>query len=112
MNTYRQQHKLPLEELARWLCEGPADFMGWSKKGRIAVGCDADLVAWNPEGRFVVDAQQLHHRHPITPYDGQQLLGIVEHTWLGGQLVYDHASFPAGACGRSLLRGKRDVSFE
>ena len=78
--------------------------MGWERKGRIAVGCDADLVAWNPEAAFTVDANQLQHRHKVTPYHGMELNGVVEHTWLGGSLAYSNNSFPAGPIGNSILR--------
>lgn len=104
MNSLRMRHNASLEQLATWLCSGPASFMGWEKKGHIAIGCDADLVAWNPEAAFTVNADALQHRHKVTPYHGMELHGVVEHTWLGGDLVYSNGNFPAGAIGTSILR--------
>jgi allantoinase len=75
-----------LSEVVRWLATAPADLVGLSRKGRIAPGCDADLVAFAPDEEFVVDAAGLRHRHPVTPYDGARLSGVVHRTWLrGGQ---------------------------
>ena len=56
-------------------------------KGRIAAGCDADFVAFNPDASFVVRGSELLHRHPLTPYDGRTLTGVVSRVWLGGSEV-------------------------
>ncbi|WP_084258641.1 allantoinase AllB [Microtetraspora malaysiensis] len=74
-----------LSEVARWMAEGPAALVGLPYKGAIRPGADADLVAFDPEGRFTVDAAALHHRHPVTPYDGRTLTGVVVRTWLRGR---------------------------
>src|SRR4030095_2320823 len=73
-----------LEQVATWMAEGPARLAGLPGKGAIAVGKDADLVAFAPDERFTVGA--LHHRNPGTPYAGRELTGVVRRTWLRGQL--------------------------
>jgi allantoinase len=76
-----------LADLARWMAEAPAELAGLERKGRIAVGADADLCVFAPEETFLVDPARLHHRHPITPYAGRTLAGVVRSTWLRGQQV-------------------------
>ena len=61
------------------MAQRPAEIVGLPRKGRIAVGYDADLVAFAPEETFTVDPARLHHRHPVTPYAGQRLHGVVAH---------------------------------
>jgi allantoinase len=67
------------------MAEGPARLVGLRRKGRIGVGYDADLCVFAPDEAFVVDPKRLHHKHPITPYDGRALLGVVHSAWLHGE---------------------------
>jgi allantoinase len=77
------------ERLLSWLCEGPARLVGLGGiKGTIAAGADADLVIWRPEEEFQVEADMLRHRHPICPWTGRRLAGVVLATYLGGELIY------------------------
>jgi allantoinase len=73
-----------LDDLVRWMAQRPAEIVGLPHKGRIAVRYDADLVAFAPEETFTVDPARLHHRHPVTPYAGRRLHGVVHTTWLRG----------------------------
>ncbi|TFV75010.1 allantoinase AllB [Blastococcus sp. CT_GayMR19] len=74
-----------LTDVVRWMAEAPARLAGLPRKGAIAVGRDADLVAFAPDERFTVG--RLHHRNPVTPYAGRELTGVVRRTWLRGQLA-------------------------
>ena len=76
-----------LADVADWMARRPADLVGLHGKGRIAVGADADLVAFDPDETFVVDPHRLHHKNPVTPYAGKTLHGVVRTTWLRGRVV-------------------------
>ena len=83
-----------LAELARWMCGAPAALVGLQRrKGQIASGRDADLVVWDPGSSFVVEPARLEHRHPLTPYAGRRLRGVVHATYLRGRLVYRDGAF-------------------
>ena len=90
--TEARRRGFSLRDVTNWLCANPARQVSLeSRKGALAVGCDADVVIWNPDREFTVDAAQLEHRHKITPYEGEHLLGVVEKTFLRGRKIYDGA---------------------
>ena len=76
-----------LVDVVRWMAERPAEVAGLRRKGHIALGGDADLCLFAPDEAFVVDPARLHHRHPVTPYAGRPLAGVVRGTWLRGRRV-------------------------
>ena len=96
-----------LDDVVRWMATAPARLAGLSAKGSLAVRCDADLVAFDPDETYVVEAARLLHRHPVTPYAGRTLTGRVRQTWLRGVALLDPDSgAPDGEpVGRLLDRG-------
>jgi allantoinase len=86
--TYGRERGLKLADLARLMAAAPADLAGLTGKGRIAVGCDADLVAFAPDASFVAEPAMLEHRHKLTPYAGRLLTGVVRRTWLRGRQIF------------------------
>ncbi|SCX41268.1 allantoinase [Klenkia marina] len=74
---------VPLSRVVELMSAAPAALAGLPTKGGIAVGKDADLVAFAPDARSTVGA--LEHRNPVTPYAGRELTGVVRRVWLGGQ---------------------------
>jgi allantoinase len=91
--TAAQKNNSGLNDIARWLCEKPALLPRLKTKGKIAKGFDADFTAWNPEAKFTVTENMIQHKHKITPYLNEELSGVVEQTWLGGEKVFDGRKF-------------------
>ncbi len=84
--TEASRRGITLHQLFDWLSKNPATLVGLqNRKGKIATGYDADLVIWDPEARWQVNAEKLYHRHKITPYDGAELTGWVKHTFVRGK---------------------------
>jgi allantoinase len=90
--TSGRERGCSVADLVRWMSAGPAQIAGLPAKGGIAVGRDADLVAFAPDASFAVEPGVLRHRHRLTPYAGQRLTGVVRRTWLRGCLAYDSGS--------------------
>jgi allantoinase len=85
--TAARQRGFALADVVSWMARRSADLVGLTRKGRLAVGADADLVAFDPDDTFLVDPRKLHHRNPVTPYAGRTLTGVVRTTWLRGSRV-------------------------
>ncbi|WP_336644573.1 allantoinase AllB [Microbacterium sp. USHLN186] len=102
--TEARQRGLSLEQVVSWMSERPAQFAGLTGKGRIAPGYDADFSIFAADDAYVVDVKKLHHKNPITPYQGKALAGVVRRTWLHGEVIdFDNPR------GRLLRRGMIDA---
>ena len=103
--TEARERGFALTDIARWMSEAPANLAGSHKrKGRIAAGYDADFVVFDTESEFTVSAKRLYYRHPISPYFGEKLRGVVKATYLRGCLVFKEDEFPGDAIGVECLR--------
>ena len=83
----------------------PAKLAGCdTRKGRLAAGYDADFVVFDPESEFTVTADRLHYRHPVSPYLGEKLRGVVKATYLRGKKVFSDGQFPGAPTGAEHRR--------
>ena len=57
-------------------------------QGRLAEGAPADLILFDPDEPFVLDAETLHSKCHNTPFEGARLQGRVHATIVGGEIVY------------------------
>jgi allantoinase len=84
---------MSLNHMAELLSWNPAQRYGLKTKGDIAVGYDADVVLFDPQEAFVVQAQRSPSGQGYTPFEGQTLTGKVKQTFVRGNLVYDNGQF-------------------
>jgi allantoinase len=103
--TAARRRGFTLPDVVGWMSAGPARVVGLHRKGGLRVGADADLAVLAPDEPFVVEEAALHHRHPVTPYAGQELTGVVRRTWLRGRAM-DGVGPPGAATGSFLMRGE------
>jgi allantoinase len=93
------------DALARWMARRPAELVGLgNRKGAIAAGCDADLIVVDPDATFRVDPALLQHRHPITPYEGRSLAGMIAATYLRGRRIAASGEPEGDPSGREIVR--------
>jgi allantoinase len=71
-----------LQEVIEWLSYRPAEFLG--RTTELRPGAEASFIAVDPDARFVVRGAELQHRHPLTPYEGLEMRGVVRQTWIRG----------------------------
>ncbi|WP_431710583.1 allantoinase AllB [Glutamicibacter uratoxydans] len=79
-----KQRGISLEQVVSWMSTKPAELAGLKNKGAISLGNDADFAVFAPEDAFVVDVHKLHHKNPISPYQGKTLAGVVRSSIVGG----------------------------
>jgi dihydropyrimidinase len=98
--------RISLERLVQLASTNPAKLFGlFPRKGTIAVGSDADLVVYDPEGRSTIESSQLHSRTDHSLYDGIAVAGRVERTILRGVTVAQEGELvPAAPAGQVLRR--------
>lgn len=90
-------------DVARWMSAAPAALARLTdRKGAIAPGRDADLVVWDPDAELTVDPARLQQRHKLTPYAGRRLCGVVRHTFVRGELVWEEGRIARAAGGRLI----------
>jgi len=82
--------RINLPRMVELLCEEPARVFGLApRKGRIAVGADADLVVFNPDREWRVSREDLHSKSGYSAYEGWTLRGKVERTIIRGEVVVE-----------------------
>jgi allantoinase len=103
--TAMHQRGIPIDRIAAWMAREPARLAGLTgRKGALIEGADADLVVFDPDAKWVVQAGDLHFRHKLSPYLGARLTGSVTETWLRGQCIFRRGQFVGEPSGRELVR--------
>ena len=72
--------------------------------GTYVVDPVTGVISFTPEASFTVTPETLFHRHPITPYRGLTLHGVVHATYLHGRRVYTSAHGHVAPQGQLLFR--------
>ncbi len=83
--------------------KGPAEEFGLGKKGRLAVGADADLVIADAQAKRVVEESTLPSRSKWSPYQGRELRAFPERVYLRGSLVFADSRVQGEPLGEPLF---------
>ena len=103
--TQIQKRGFGLRELNRWMSIAPAKLAGLdTRKGKIAVGFDADFVIFEPEKEFTVVPEIIEFKNKLTPYAGMNLRGVVESTFVRGVKVFEDGKFSEKPRGELLIK--------
>jgi len=79
--------RITLERMVDLLSTTPARLFGFTTKGAVAVGLDADLVLFDPAARRTIRGEDLHHSSDYTPFEGRVVRGAVRSTFVRGSFV-------------------------
>jgi allantoinase len=93
---------IALEEVAGLLSGNVADRFGFSNKGRLEIGADADLALVDLDGISMLRRGDLKYRHKMSPYVGRAFTGKVVCTMVRGTMVYREGHIVSGPVGRLI----------
>ncbi|MBL8619874.1 MAG: dihydropyrimidinase [Myxococcales bacterium] len=80
--------KISMNRFVEITATAPAKIFGmYPRKGTIAVGCDADVVVWDPNRAKTLGVDTLHMRVDYSPFEGRQIVGAPSHVLSRGDLV-------------------------
>lgn len=103
--------RISAERLAELTATAPARHFGIdSRKGRIAVGTDADLLIWDPEAPATLHAADIPGAADWSPYEGWPVAGSVAWTILRGRPVFIRGALQPFAPGE-WVAAVPDASF-
>lgn len=80
--------KITMKRMVEALTSAPARILNLVGKGSLARGVDADVVIFDPEAAWTIQAQKFASKSRNTPFDGLRVRGKVRFTIAGGKIVY------------------------
>ena len=99
--------KISAERMVEVLSEAPAKLYGaFPRKGHIAVGADADIVVYDPEGTTTITAADQVANVDYAPYEGTEIAGHIAQVWLRGKLSVEDGKVLEDRGGQYIPRGK------
>ncbi len=82
------QGRCTMPQVASWMCEAPARVWDIARKGRLAVGFDADLTIVDLAHSETIRNQEQQTKCGWSPWDGVTLTGWPVQTWVMGKPVF------------------------
>jgi allantoinase len=102
--TEGRRRGLTYNQMAKLTSYNAAERFGLHSKGDVAVGLDADLVLFDPDETWVVNADESESQQGYTPFEGIELNGRVKTTFLRGERIYDNGKVIGKPGGRYMAR--------
>lgn len=75
-------------QMAEKMSYNPAKVLGLEHKGSISEGMHADIVVFDPNKEYTIDASTFFSKGKNTPFDGRTVKGDVRYTIVDGKVVY------------------------
>jgi dihydropyrimidinase len=99
------ENRISLNRFVELTSTAAAKMFGlFPRKGTIAVGSDADIVVFDPEGEQVISAATHHMNVDYSAYEGRRLRGVVETVLSRGRVVVEGGEFKGRPGGGEFLK--------
>ncbi|NYF79415.1 allantoinase AllB [Granulicella arctica] len=97
------RREFTLDDIARWMSHAPAVLAGIDDQaGSLISGREANFIVFDTEAEFVITKDRLHYRHPVSPYLGETVRGVVHATYLRGEPVFRDGDIMPEVRGRAI----------
>jgi dihydroorotase-like cyclic amidohydrolase len=81
--------RISLERVVDLVATAPARTFGLAGKGRLEVGCDADIAVADLDAELDIRDDIVLSKIGWTPYAGRRVKGVIETTLVRGRVVYE-----------------------
>ncbi|MBF4552144.1 allantoinase AllB [Pseudoclavibacter sp. VKM Ac-2888] len=101
--TEARRRGIPLEAILPLFTTGPAALVRLEDRGLITVGAPAHFAVFEPDLEHTLEENTLEYRTKISPWHGARMHGLVDSTYLHGELIYTRAAGLTSRLGREVL---------
>lgn len=102
MLEFYKQGLITLEKIVEKMCHNPAALYRIEKRGFIREGYFADLIIVDLDSSWMVSKENILSKCGWSPLDGTTFTTQVTHTFVNGNLIYDHGKFDETVKGHAL----------
>jgi dihydroorotase len=102
MLEFYKQGLISLEKIVEKMCHNPATLYNIEKRGFIREGYFADLSIVDIDSPWTVSKENILSKCGWSPLEGTTFQTKVTHTFVNGNLIYDHGQFNETIKGRAL----------
>ncbi len=88
IETLVEPAHLTWPQLIALLTTGPARVLGWTDRGTLSPGVEADVTVIDPDVRWTIDPQTFHSKSRNTPFGGRNVRGRAETVIVGGEVRF------------------------
>jgi dihydroorotase len=104
MLEFYKQGLISLEKIAEKMCHNPAILYNIEKRGFIREGYFADLTILDLNTSWTVSHENILSKCGWSPLEGTKFQTKVTHTFVNGNLIYDHGLFNETINGKALTK--------
>lgn len=101
-----KEDRINLLQMMKALSERPARLFGmFPQKGALAVGSDADIVIFDPDYTWSIEAAHQYQNVDYTPYEGMEMAGRTDTVLLSGEVAVKDGKVIQEGLGQFVPRG-------